>query len=530
MNDGKEKSFAEDTGSATAIVDRDDKLLLEFGMDIQRWSDRSGMRRLKERVLQEDGDVFLTSLTERQPDLPKKKFLQALSAQIQTIPEGVRVIIMPVEYAEEIKDLQRNNDGTVRSSLENYCLILDQDPQLMYKIRLNALSGRVMLSGASWDITPHPIRDLDLYQIRKIISERYGISNVKDIQQAVEITGYKYSFHPIRELLSSLKWDGQERIGELFPRFLGADRSDYTTTVTKLLLFGAIQRVMNPGVKFDLCIILADTRQGTGKSSICRFLALRDDWFCDGLDDLSDNKRAYEAIRGHWICELGEMIATNRAKDVEGIKSYLSRTADDYRDPYGVYSERRPRQCVFIGTSNKPDFLPRDRSGNRRFLPIICDGSKAEVHPMANERETRDYILQCYAEAMQIGEEEGWPLVLPKNLNEEAMAIRDSSSPEDTRVGIIQTWLDQTDEDVVCTKMIWDRVFPDQIPKDYELQEIAAIMTMQIRGWSKYNGNKSGKKRVKGYGTQRAWIRDVIVKDVATPEFVNISPETGVPF
>lgn len=411
--------------------------------------------------------------------------------------------------------LQRTELGAIKNIFSNYVEIIEHDPYFRDRLRLDALNGRTEARGFIWDIMPHPIRDIDLNNIRREIALRYGIDNKNHIRDAINTVAADHKYHPIVEKLNSLQWDGTPRIGELLPRYLGAERTDYTTAVTHLLLNGAIQRVTDPGCKFDYCIIIADTRQGTGKSSLCRFLAIDDKWFTDSLGDLGDTKRSFENIRGHWICELGEMIATRRTKDVEQIKAYISRAADDYREPYATYSEVYPRQCIFIGTSNKPQFLPEDRTGNRRFIPIICDGSRAEVHPMKDEQETREYVLQCYAEAMSYGKEHGFSLLLNRKYDSELDTIRTDSTPDDTRVGVIQEWLDENKNvEYVCSRMIWKKALAASTytdPKPYELQDIADIMNLQIQGWERYKGKdgkaRDNKMRFKDYGTQRAWQR-----------------------
>ena len=411
-----------------------------------------------------------------------------------------------------------NMDGSVSaSSFANYCAIMSKDAYLRDRFRLNLLDGRPEVTGAYWSAERHPIRDADLEHVRRFIDLRYGINNEKNIRQAVNIAAFDRAYHPIRDTLNSLAWDGEHRLSEFLPRYLGAERSDYTTAVTRVLFSGAIQRVQNPGIKFDYCVILADTRQGTGKSTICQALALDDAWYTDSIGDLGDSKKAFEAIRGKWIVELGELMAVRKTKDIEAIKAFITRQADVYRNPYGVYAEDYARQCVFIGTTNRPQFLPEDKTGNRRFLPVLCDGSRQEVHPMADFEATREYVRQCYAEMMALGIND---LTLDRKHETYLDSLREQATPEDSRVGMVQEWLNNCSRDYVCTRLIWDKVFAgtqERPPQGYELRDIADILNLQIDGWTLFerDGQARKKKFEAPYGTQRAWIR--VAKQVADP-------------
>jgi hypothetical protein len=73
-----------------------------------------------------------------------------------------------------------------------------------------------------------------------------------------------------------------------------------------------------------------------------------------------------------WIVELAELAATKRS-ETETIKNFISKAEDTYRPAYGRHTVVYPRQCLFYGTTNDPDFL-KDKSGNRRFWPIAVDG------------------------------------------------------------------------------------------------------------------------------------------------------------
>ena len=88
---------------------------------------------------------------------------------------------------------------------------------------------------------------------------------------------------------------------------------------------------------------------------------------------------------------MSEMMATANAKSIEEIKSFLSRQKEVYKIPYETHPADRPRQCVFGGTSNALDFLPLDRSGNRRFIPVMVYPEQAEVHILEDEAASRAY-------------------------------------------------------------------------------------------------------------------------------------------
>lgn len=430
-------------------------------------------------------------------------------------------IVQPTEISLEL-----TKNGEVKNTFSNVRDILEQDQYLKGKLSYNMQNGLVYLSGFHWNKLPHVVRDSDVTEIRSFIADEYGIAPSKDrTEELIQMIAERNKFHPVRDLLEGLKSRGHpttENIAELLPRYLGAERSEFTTQITKLLLYGIIQRQFSPGVKFDYCCIFVDELQGTGKSTMSRMLAIKDDWFSDSLTSLEDPQKAFEVINGCVVVELGEMLSIRRAKDVEGIKSFISRTVDKIRRPYLRHSEEFPRGCVFIGTSNKFESLPQDPSGNRRFVPIFCDGKKADKHPLDNEEETRAFVLQCFADAMNLGELEGWPLVLDHKYDSTLDQLREQGTPDDPRVGMIQQYLDDHKMiDYVCSRLIWDEVFCDldhpKEPQSYELRDISDIMSLKIEGWKRYEYEpgslRSGQRKHKftdefrKYGSQRSWKR-----------------------
>lgn len=112
---------------------------------------------------------------------------------------------------------------------------------------------------------------------------------------------------------------------------------------------------------------------------------INDEWFSDDLKRMDDDN-VYRKMQGHWIIEMSEMMATVNAKSIEDIKSFISRQKETYKIPYETHPEDRPRQCVFVGTSNSMDFLPLDRTGNRRFAPILVHPDRVEKHILEDEK------------------------------------------------------------------------------------------------------------------------------------------------
>ena len=150
-----------------------------------------------------------------------------------------------------------------------------------------------------------------------------------------------------------------------------------------------------------------------------------------------DDDNVYRKLQGHWIIEMSEMIATANAKSIEEIKSFLSKQKETYKVPYETHPADRLRQCVFAGTTNRQDFLPRDRTGNRRFIPVPVDAELAEVHILDDEAESRAYINQLWAEAMTIYNSGNYKLAFSPAMQETLQAHQQDFMQEDAQAGMI---------------------------------------------------------------------------------------------
>ena len=273
----------------------------------------------------------------------------------------------------------------------------------------------------------------------------------------------------------------------------------------------------------------------SGKSTFFRLLAVEDEWFTDDLKDLESGK-VYEKLQGHWIIELSEMLATNNARSNEAIKSFLSRQKEIYRTPYERYPKDRPRQCVFAGTTNKISFLPSDRTGNRRFLPIACNESEAEVFILDNEEESREYIRQMWAEVMEIWRSGRIRLKLSPKMEAEVRQRQRMFMQEDVDAGLILAFMQDFNGDKVCSKQLFREALHNEYaqPQRWQTNEINDIMNQLIRdgtleGWRYFD---SPRRFGSDYGSQKGWERIPDVNEGVSTNcgFSQMTMDEDIPF
>ena len=300
----------------------------------------------------------------------------------------------------------------------------------------------------------------------------------------------------------------------------------------RLFLLGAIHRAFCPGCKFEVMLCLVGG-QGAGKSTFFRLLAVKDEWFSDDLRKLDDDN-VYRKLQGHWIIEMSEMIATANAKSIEEIKSFLSRQKEVYKIPYETHPEDRLRQCVFGGTSNALDFLPLDRSGNRRFLPVMVYPEQAEVHILDDEAASRAYMEQLWAEAMTIYRSGDFKLSFSPEMVRYLKEHQRDFMPEDTKAGMIQAYLDRYTGGMVCSKQLFKEALnhPFDEPKQWEIREVNDIMNHCVTGWNYF----SNPRVFPEYGRQKGWERETKATDISNgaekiPEgFEEVTEQMELPF
>lgn len=274
--------------------------------------------------------------------------------------------------------------------------------------------------------------------MRAYFEKTYSMYSQNKMQDALKIFFNNNRVNPLRDILDNLVWDGKPRVEHFLHDIMKAEDNEYVRECSRLIFAGGIHRAYRPGCKFDDMIVLIGD-QGGGKSTIVRWLNIEDQFYQE--IKTINGKEGIEAIRGVWIGEVAELMAMTRVKEAEAVKAYITSQKDSYRPPYEKNVQTIPRRCVFIGTTNNPQFLT-DKTGNRRFYPVQChaDGYKLLDH----EEMIRGYIRQAWAEAVQLYRDNNLQPFAKKEVLELIRAAQEAAMEDDWRVGMIEQYLEDT--------------------------------------------------------------------------------------
>lgn len=366
-------------------------------------------------------------------------------------------------------------------------------------VRLNEFSNKIELTKAP----PWPRKegattwiDDDDRHFQIFIARNYGCEiQLKRIFGGTRVAASYKSYHPLRDYLEELLWDGTERIDTWLIDYAGAEDNIYTRAVGKNCLVSAIARIMTPGCQVDSMLVL-EGDQGTGKTSIVRILG--GEYFADIYIDPHSNKTQLN-MAGQWILESSELEFLRRA-EVNALKAFLSRTTDRTVLPYGYSAEDFPRQSIFIGTVNPQTGVGylTDPTGNRRFWPVAT--SIIRLDELARDRN------QLWAEALvRFKKGEVWHLDT-KELQDAAAAVTSDRTIEEPWSEEVQAWIDANQENLVNEKGVI-RLTARQVaigalgikPERLDRTKQVRISTaMQVLGF-KRKPFRQGGKLVKGF-------------------------------
>ena len=353
------------------------------------------------------------------------------SEGLDAVRRQVLAVVKPPAAGGWKDQLARTENGTLIAHMQNIELILGNDERWAGVISFSAFSSKIVkLRTPPYGGGTGDWGDIDDIRVMKWLAQQYNLRvKASSVIEAVSVVAHDNSFHPVRNYLNKLEWDRVPRLDTWLTTVMGVAQSGYSAKVGKRWMISAVARVMRPGCKADSVMIL-EGGQGEGKSTAMSILG--GDWFMDTPFALGD-KDGFQAIRGKWIIELGELDSFNKAESTKA-KQFFSASTDTYRESYGRRTNDVPRQCVFVGTTNQDEYL-KDATGNRRYWPVAC--TKVDLEQL---REIRD---QLWAEAMFCYKaDEIWWV----NRDETAMfsEAQDERFVVDEWEGPILTWLEES--------------------------------------------------------------------------------------
>lgn len=348
-----------------------------------------------------------------------------------------------VEKAGWKDQLHLDRYGSPRPSHLNAMLYFRNDPKLGNLIGFDEMAmvasitrpfPKGTVDGRKY---PRPLEDTDVLNLLEYL-QRQGLSTItRDaVHNAVMARANEWHFHPVRDYLNRLTWDGRPRIYDWLHIYMGVDRSAYAAEIGAMFLISMVARVFEPGCKADHMLVL-EGKQNQGKSQACR--ALASPWFSDNLPPLShDEVRSSMALRGYWLIEIAEMHAMGRAEAAQ-LKAFVSRQEERYVPKHARLPVVEPRQTVFIGTTNKAEYL-QDETGARRFWPVPV--ANVDVASLVRDR---DQLLAEAVRAYKNGVP-WWPdaSLLPKDVGAEIEDEQEGRFEADAWEGMIAEYLDKT--------------------------------------------------------------------------------------
>lgn len=350
-----------------------------------------------------------------------------------------------------VEQLVANTKGEYENSATNINIIIQNDRFIKSAFKLNRFDNRrYILKSMPWRKIDkeEPMRDVDYSGVRNYIECVYGIVSSQKIDDALALDVEKHSFHPIRDYISKLVWDGIPRINSLLIDYFGAENNLYTSAAIRKTLCAAVARVFKPGTKFDMVLVLVG-EQATYKSTFVRKLGMN--WFSDTFSTFQ-GKESFEQLQGAWLIEMAELSGLKKA-EVETIKQFISKCEDMFRPAYGRTVEIYPRQCVFFGTTNDSEFL-HDPTGNRRFNPVtVC---KERITKSVKNDLTQDEVNQIWAEAYTLWKN-GEKLYFEEEEAQIAKENQANHASVDERRGIVEEYLDKLYPEDWNEKDLYDR-------------------------------------------------------------------------
>lgn len=356
------------------------------------------------------------------------------------------------------RDLKGQPCG-IKGCSANVALILEHDDEWRGNLRFNEVTKEIDVLGGPMKHMPKATLETEtlIWLERSAYKVTLKPAQVGSVLLAV---ARRNSYDPLANYLNALEWDGIPRIDSWLAEYAGAADTEHTRRVGRRWFVSAVARALVPGCKVDTVLILEGS-QGKNKSQTLD--ALFSPFFSDTRINVHDKDSRMLASQV-WGVELGELTTFSKA-DAESLKQFFSQREDKFRPPYGRVLEPFKRRCVFIGTTNKDEYLS-DPTGNRRYWPV-----RVEEFDIEGIKQDKD---QLWAEAVAVFRAAANCPECPQSYGNRCAAHRWWLAPEEAQVAELEA--QERAHDVVYKHSIlawWLRKELDRRPEYVTVQDVA---------------------------------------------------------
>lgn len=364
----------------------------------------------------------------------KDKGKNMLNIGKELAQQSQTVLNLPKEKTEKLRQTQErdakkykllrsiflldSHNNIKRNSIKNVVAILESDPIFKGAFQYNKFSEENEITKDISKLHINKGSFVDAYndEIANYIESQQEYDHVifdkNRIESAINIVSQRHAFNPMVDYMEDAfkKYDGQRRLDDFFPKFLGVERSAVTSLITRLWFMGGVAKVYHPLTKIDQSLDLVGS-QGIGKTTLLQNLAPMG-LYTDQFNSVTDKDDLGNLI-GMFIVNDDEMTATSKSS-FEEIKRFLTDNNFKYRPPYAKHPKQFIKKFIFARTTNNRTYL-KDKTGTRRFLPLMTHKSLQELNPVTDL--TPDYVQQLWGETVWLYKQAKDPFLLsPKQI------------------------------------------------------------------------------------------------------------------
>jgi len=381
------------------------------------------LKQLKARIVADALSKYNISIQPGDITKPLLKKVVLGMMVVEPLPEEDKDVDEPKRPKPEdwMVGMDLTEKGQVVDNAMNDVILFEQHPVFKGRLYYNEIEQSEQLDGKD-------INDIQLAVLKTDIERLLGGNrNVINVKTAVLAFCDSHRYNPLKENLLKLKgkWDGKKRIETLFVKAHECPDDEYHRYVSKVLFYAWVNRILNPGCKFDVLFVFVGDH-GIGKSEFLpRLLRSIGGKVSEGVTFSSDRDNL-EKIADSQLCMMSEMKSMKKS-DLEAIKELLGRSMDTFARKYRSNNNFK-RSCILVGNVNLEykHILKDSAEYERRFILFDCkaEGSSKGVHNVRSDKEWwdenfDDYEMeQIWAEAMDMVENEPkfqW-VSLPQNI------------------------------------------------------------------------------------------------------------------